>query len=100
MPSGDRGVDIYARRSNPLGPVLYVVECKRFSPERPVGPELVRALYGVVERERASRGILATTSFFTPGARIEANGDLAYRLTLRDARDLGDWIQAARPSAG
>lgn len=95
-PSGDRGADIYARRREPLGPVLYVVECKRFARERRVGPELVRGLYGVVERERATRGILATTSIFTPGARLEASGDLAYRLTLRDAADMRDWIRAAR----
>jgi len=77
---------------------LYVVECKRFCPDRRIGPHLVRGLYGVVERERATRGILATTSFFTPGARVEANGDLAYRLSLRDGKDMGDWIRATRAS--
>jgi len=97
-PSRDRGVDIYARRSERLGPVLYLVECKRFSPQRPIGPDLVRGLYGVVERERATRGILATTSFFTAGARLEADGDLAYRLSLKDATEMSNWIRASRHS--
>ena len=96
-PSADRGVDIYAKRSETHGPVLYVVECKRYDIDRAVGPELVRTLFGVVERERATRGILATTSVFTVGAREEAGGDLAYRLSLRDAHDIQSWIHLARP---
>jgi restriction system protein len=90
-PSGDRGVDIYARRQGALGPTLYVVECKKYRLDRPVGPDLVRALYGVVERERASGGILATTSVFTAGARAEVEGELAYRMSLRDGDDIIGW---------
>jgi restriction system protein len=92
-PSRDGGIDIYARRVEPLGSSLYVVECKRYGPEQPIGPDLVRTLYGVVERVRATRGILATTSFFTLGARKEAAGDLAYRITLRDGSDITRWIR-------
>jgi hypothetical protein len=32
---------------------LYLVECKRFAPERPVGVGLARLLSGIVEAERA-----------------------------------------------
>ena len=39
--------------------------------------------YGVVERTRATKGILATTTTFTPGAYAEA-AELGHRLTLRD----------------
>jgi len=50
-------------------------------------------LYGVVERERATAGILATTSVFTVGAQEETAGELAYRLRLRDAKDIAGWIR-------
>ncbi len=92
-PSGDRGVDIYAKRTDLFGPTLYVVECKKYDINRPVGPDLVRMLYGVVERERASRGVLATTSVFTAGAREEVEGDLAYRMSLRDGADIAGWAR-------
>jgi restriction endonuclease Mrr len=93
--SRDRGVDIYARHYGPMGATLYVVECKRYGPERPVGPDLVRLLYGVVERERATKGLLVTSSYFTTDAEREAKQELAYRLSLRDGAGVADWIKTA-----
>ncbi len=91
-PAADRGVDIYARKSGESGPLFYVVECKRYRPDRRLGPDLVRMLAGVVWREGATKGILATTSTFTPGAYAEA----AYfpdRLTLRDRDAILAWVR-------
>lgn len=97
-PSKDGGADLYAARHDGFGRVLYVVECKKYSPERPIGPHLVRALYGVVERQRATRGVLATTSLFTPGAEHEAEL-LHHRIALSDVHDVNEWIRgsARRP---
>jgi restriction endonuclease Mrr len=99
--SGDRGVDIYARHYGPMGATLYVVECKRYGPNRPVGPDLVRLLYGVVERERATKGLLVTSSYFTVEAEREAQEELAYRLALRDGTAVSEWIKSAieKPSS-
>lgn len=93
--SRDRGVDIYARHYGPMGATLYVVECKRYGPERPVGPDLVRTLYGVVERERATRGLLVTSSYFSVEAEREVR-ELTYRLALRDGQGVSEWLRTSR----
>lgn len=93
--SRDRGVDIYARHYGPMGATLYVVERKRYGPDKPVGPDLVRLLYGVVERERATKGLLVTSSYFTVEAEREAREELAYRLALRDGAAVSEWIRGS-----
>ena len=79
----DGGRDVIAINHNELGSHLYLAECKRYSSNRPVGVEYVRALYGVVEAERATRGIIATTSRFTKGAQALSQ-DLKWRIGLKD----------------
>jgi CheY-like chemotaxis protein len=90
-PSGDKGVDLYAAKHSSLGRMLYVVECKRFRENRPVGPEIVRQLRGVVDREDATCGVLATTSFFAESA-LEEEKALPFRLSLRDLKRVAAWV--------
>ena len=59
-PSKDGGKDIYVAKKTSLGRFLYLVECKKYGRGRPVGVELIRQLYGVVEQERVNAGIGAT----------------------------------------
>jgi hypothetical protein len=92
--SRDRGVDIYAARYGSFGSTLYVVECKRYALRRGIGPGLVRQLYGVVEREKATQGLLVTTSFFTKGA-VSEQQDLQFRLRLRDYWDIRSWLKTS-----
>lgn len=66
--SGDGGIDIYAAKKDDVGEFLYLVECKRYNPPNKVGVNVVRSLHGVVQAEKASAGIVATTSFFTAPA--------------------------------
>jgi hypothetical protein len=89
--SRDGGVDIYAAKHTVLGPLLYVVECKRYRLDRPVSPGFVRQLRGVVDRESANAGVLATTSFFSSGAREEQR-TIPFRLSLLDNHDIRAWI--------
>jgi restriction system protein len=77
-----------------LGSFLYYVECKRYAPDHPVGVNLVRELYGVVQADRVTAGILATTSFFTRGAK-EFQSEVAYQISLRDYFGIQDWLQKA-----
>lgn len=44
---------------------------KRYSPDRPVGVEIVRELYAVMEMERVDKGVIVATSHFTRGAVAE-----------------------------
>jgi hypothetical protein len=94
--SGDGGVDIFAAHKSSLGSFLYVVECKKYAPDRPVGVGIIRSLYGVVQARRATAGIVATTSFFTKGAR-RFQHDVQYQLTLRDFNDVQHWVANALP---
>lgn len=93
-PSRDGGKDIYAARKDHLGAFLYIVECKKYSPRRPVGVGLVRQLHGVVQAEQATAGILATTSFFTRGAK-EFQETVAFQISLKDYLGVKEWLHAA-----
>jgi restriction system protein len=87
----DGGKDIYAARRNELGTFLYLVECKKYSPDHLVSVDLVRTLYGVVEFERATAGILVTTSSFTKDAREFAR-TIECRMALKDFLDVKTWL--------
>ena len=88
----DGGRDILAVSKTELGSHLYLAECKRFNPNRPVGVEYIRSLYGVLEHERATKGIIATTSYFTKGA-VDIAGQMKWRISLKDFDDLVAWIR-------
>lgn len=71
---GDGGVDLYATDVDGHG---FVVQCKCWGLHRPVGPEVIRELFGAIAladagASMASRGIIITTSQFTSGAREAA----------------------------
>ncbi len=66
QPTSDGGIDVIAHRQEPLVRGKYVVQCKNWS--NPVGVGVVRDLYGAMTHERASKGIVITTSSFTQGA--------------------------------
>jgi restriction system protein len=69
----DGGKDIIAIRSDLGLCAKYIIECKRYAPNRPVGVELVRNLYGVQQQEGANKSVLATTSRFTAEAQAFAS---------------------------
>ena len=94
-PSGDGGLDLRAIKSDGGICLCYLIEAKAYAPGRPVGIDIVKTLYGVVERERASHGILATTSSFTRGAVSEAKA-LKYRVSLADFKTVHAWVEQYR----
>lgn len=92
-PSRDGGFDVLAVQNHPLtGRSTYLVECKRYSPERRVGVGVVRSLLGVVSDQKATKGIVATTAFFTKGARVFEQTNESH-LTLRDYNALVAWLR-------
>lgn len=66
----DGGRDVLAKKTVAGMPILFVFECKRFSPKYPIGLGIMRALLGTVSAREttADRGVLVTTSRFTRGA--------------------------------
>jgi restriction system protein len=81
----DGGVDIYVVETGPLGRFTTLVDVKRNRRDRPVGIGVVRQLYGVVEARRATAGIIATTSFFSPDAK-RFQQDVEARMTGASGR--------------
>ena len=69
--SGDDGRDVVATKSIHGISIVCAFECKKYAPNRPIGPEIARALLGTITHSgtRATKGILVTTSYFTPSAR-------------------------------
>lgn len=70
--SGDGGIDLIAYNHQPLLSGKYIIQCKRYSGS--VGEPIIRDLYGVVMSERANKGILMTTGYFTKSAIGFADG--------------------------
>ncbi|MCD4819540.1 MAG: restriction endonuclease [Candidatus Cloacimonetes bacterium] len=88
----DGGKDIYITDKSGIGTFCYIVECKKYRPDRPVGVEIVRSLYGVVEAERVNAGILITTSNYTKPA-TDFQMTIGHRLKLKDFNDIKKILQ-------
>jgi hypothetical protein len=78
---GDGGVDLYA---TDVSGAPYVVQCKCWAADRPVGPDVVRELAGAIQLVGAGsavtpKGVLVTSSTFTSGA-VEAAIALGFEL--------------------
>lgn len=93
----DGGRDIIAIRSDLEINSKYLIECKRYSLERPIGVELVRALYGVQMQEGANKSVLATTSRFTADAKKFASmqNTTEWGMDLKDINDIQRWVRSA-----
>jgi len=91
----DGGRDVLAFHETPVGRLLYLVECKRHSPNRAVGIAIVQRLYGVVSQERATAGLVVTTSHFSKDALTFAE-TVRHQLGLRDYDALRVWLQKHR----
>lgn len=95
----DGGFDIFAISKDVSGlETSWLVECKRWAENRPVGVEIVRSLYGVKSDLHVANALLATTSRFTSG--VEEFGRRNYDLALSDFHDICRWIREYRPQKG
>lgn len=92
--SKDGGKDLLVAAQGELGSFMVYVECKKYAKNRPVGVEIVRELYGTIEADRVTAGLLATTSTFTRGAR-EFQRTIEHRMALADFFNLLDWLEKA-----
>jgi len=89
----DGGYDMIARYRTPSGDVLYLVECKRYAPERTVGISVVRGLYGVIVDQCATAGMVVTSSRFSLDARKFAARH-QYKMNLHDYDSLQEWVRS------
>lgn len=87
----DGGTDILAYLNTDVGRLLCLVEAKHYRPDRKIGVDLVRTLYGTLCDAQANSAMLVTSSTFTADAR-EFQQRHQYQLTLRDYADIVSWI--------
>lgn len=80
----DGGKDIFIAK-NDLCSFLFYVECKKYAPNHPVGIEVIQRLYGVISAEKATGGIIVTTSYFAkPAKDYLQKFNLTHQITLQD----------------
>lgn len=87
----DGGRDIFASLNLPVGKILTLVECKKWSQNRKVSVQPVRSLYGILSQERATNAMLVTTSDFTKPA-IDFVKSIQYQMSLKNYNDLKSWL--------
>lgn len=88
----DNGRDIIAIGNTQISKSKFLIECKRYAKGNKVGVIPVRALHGVVSHERATKGIIVTTSHFTTPARKFIEEE-QWTLDGRDFDGLLEWLK-------
>ena len=88
---GDGGVDLRLISKTDTGPLLFLVQAKKYAPNRPIGLQPVQALFGAVEAEKASQGILVSTSYFQPAVK-KFVGEVPFRVQLAGPVEIQNWI--------
>ncbi len=90
-PTKDNGYDIFAIYKDASGiRHNWIIECKRWDPERKVGVEVIRNLYGVKTDLKVGNALLATTSSFTKG--VEKFKASHYDLETKEFNDIVSWV--------
>jgi len=88
----DNGYDILAlKHIKDFSPVKYLVECKKYSPERKVGVEIIRSFKDVILTEKANKGIIVTTSYFSRDA-IKKQTENPLLLDYKNKDELMEWV--------
>lgn len=94
----DGGYDVFGISKDEAAGVetSWLVECKKYAPDRKVGVEVIRSLYGVNMDIQASNILVATTSMFSKGVRdVQAS---RYNLSLKDYSGVLEWVNSYRPN--
>lgn len=86
----DNGYDILAIMNSILGPLKFLVECKRYA-NRKVGIETVRGFKDVINTEKAHKGVIVTTSYFTAGA-FKKQQETPHLLEYRNKDKVIEWV--------
>lgn len=86
---GDAGVDLRLYQGDLISELVTLVQAKRWR-RTPVGLETVAAMSGLVEADKAHRGLIVATSRFLPGARNWAEVQ-SKRVTLAGLEEVQGW---------
>lgn len=95
-PASHIGRDVIATYDHDgIGKLSFLIECKRYAPDRPIGIDAVRSLHGAVVRSGATKGVLVTTSGFSKAA-AEFLGRQQNSLNGVDFECLITWLRRHR----
>jgi hypothetical protein len=84
----DGGVDILAVKHDELtGDLSVAIQCKKYSKTRKIQPSYIRELNGAIDRFKANKGVLVTTSSFSKKT-IEDTQKYYWRIQLCDYLNL------------
>lgn len=86
-------LDIIVRWKQAIGDFIFLVECKKYSEKNLVGIAPVHALYGILEKEKATGAFLVTTSQFTKEA-LEFSASVK-NIQLVDRIQFIEWVKKA-----
>ena len=91
----DGGKDLIILNNSSLGDFVIYAECKKRAPKYPVNVGFVRELYGTVNADNATAGIMVTTSYFSRDAR-KYQEKIKSRMSLIDYSELMKRIMACK----
>lgn len=95
---GDGGIDVVAKKHDPItGPEMILVQCKKYSENNPVEVDSIRAFWATVDDAGATKGIIATTSRLTSGAKDYCKAKM-YRLDSAENTNIKGWLQSMKTS--
>jgi HJR/Mrr/RecB family endonuclease len=88
----DGGYDLIAVKSLGDFAIRFLVECKRHAADRKIGVGIVRSFRDVINTQGANKGIIVTSSYFSPDAKKERLKGKPYMLDFRDHDDVINWV--------
>ena len=93
----DNGYDIFAINKDISGVThSWLIECKKWSPERTIGIDIIRSLYTVKNDLSVGNVMLATTSHFS--SEVEKYKMTKYDLELKDYGNIINWMNEYEPN--
>jgi HJR/Mrr/RecB family endonuclease len=88
----DGGFDIIGVEDAAFSKNNYIIECKRYAPQKKVSVDVVQRLYGVKQSAKVTKAFLVTSSSFTKPA-IEWAKQHCWELELKDYNDIAGWLK-------
>ncbi len=89
----DGGYDIIATRRSKPTDLCVLIQAKRYNPDRPVGVEIVRSLYGLRLLRSASQVVLVTSSHITKDAKREFQRVIPWELDFIERDRILEWCK-------
>jgi HJR/Mrr/RecB family endonuclease len=90
----DKGIDIIAFKDDFYTKNYYIFECKRYTPPKKVGLDIVQRLYGVKQWKHANKAFLVTSTLLTKDA-TEFCEQHCFDLQIVDYQELLKWLKTA-----